>query len=166
MSLNSLAGNAVARQQKGDVLGQSSDGVSNEKDVQNALSALVEYIPAEIIVLYLATLSALPVIKEAIWDKIDALGLYLGFALLTPVLFFLIYVGKRRAAGFSWKTEWKKYPWWLTVAATLAFLAWALAVPESPFLDSESGRALSGLVALIASVFLGVLGRVFGPKPS
>jgi hypothetical protein len=39
----------------------SDDAVGpKEQDVQNALSALVEYVPAETITLYLATISALP----------------------------------------------------------------------------------------------------------
>jgi hypothetical protein len=51
------------------------------------------------------------------------------------------------------------------VAATIAFLAWALASPGGPYLVDEGGRVISGLLAIIVSTLLGVLGRFFAPNP-
>jgi hypothetical protein len=135
------------------------------EDVQNALSALVEYVPAETITLYLATVSALPVLA-AVVPWLNALTVYGLFALLTPILFGLIYAGKRRAAGKSRWPGWNAWPWWPMSAATLAFLAWGLAVPDGPFATTDNGRVLGALVAIVASTFLGVLGRVFAPRPA
>ena len=80
-------------------------------------------------------------------------------------MFSLIYIGKRRGAGLAWSPKWNEWPYWPMIAATIAFLAWGMAVPDGPFSQSESGRVFTGLTAIFASVFLGVLGRVFGPKP-
>jgi hypothetical protein len=50
-------------------------------------------------------------------------------------------------------------------AATLAFLAWGLTVPDGPYLDSDNGRVVSGLLAILVSTLLGVGGRFFAPRP-
>ena len=169
MSLNSLASTRVARDVEARAKGRalsiaSEDAVGpKEEDVQNALSALVEYVPAETITLYLATVSSLPVLSAAV-PALNALRTYIVFAVLTPILFALIYAGKRRAAGQSRWPGWKLWPWWPTVAATAAFLAWGLAVPDGPFATTDSGRVLGGLAAIVVSTLLGVLGRFFAPK--
>lgn len=171
MSLNSLAANHVALNvsaslERRKIGAASEDTVGpKEQDVQNALSALVEYLPAETIALYLATVSSLPVLVDSI-PGLSAIMVYCFFGILTPILFAAIYIGKRRAAGQSLWPGFKLWPWWTMIAATIAFLAWGLTVPDGPFLTSDSGRVLGGLLAIIVSTLLGVAGRVFGPKPS
>lgn len=169
MSLNSLATSRVARDvstgpQPRDFAVASDDAVAPKgQDVQNALSALVEYVPAETITLYLATLAALPVLRETI-PTLSAPLVYALFGVLTPGLFALIYAGKRRAAGEPRWPGTKAWPWWQMIAATIAFLAWGLAVPDAPFLTSERGNVLGGFIAIVVSTILGVLGRFFA-KP-
>lgn len=163
MSLNSLAVSRVAREAPSRAEGlesiASEDAVGPKgEDVQNALSALVEYVPAETITLYLATLASISELKE-----VDSEQVYWFYAGLTPLLFALIYAGKRRAAG---KSRWpgvRQWPWWPMIAATIAFLAWGLSVPGAPALVTP---ALAGLVAIVVSTLLGVAGRFFGPKPA
>lgn len=170
MSLNSLAANRVARDlatitKRQDVSLASEDSIGPKgEDVQNALSALVEYVPAETITLYMAAISALPALVSVI-PSLTAAKVYWLFGILTPALFALIYAGKRRAAGQRPCPGFMGWPWWTMIAATIAFLAWALAIPEGPYLTSESGRVLSGLIAIVVSTLLGVLGRLFAPKP-
>ncbi|HUE84709.1 MAG TPA: hypothetical protein VMO26_01405 [Vicinamibacterales bacterium] len=169
MSLNSLASTRVAREAEARanvrILSSSSEDAvgPREDDVQNALSALVEYVPAETITLYIATVSSLPVLTAAV-PALNALTVYIVFAALTPALFALVYAGKRRAAGESRWPGWRAWPWWPTVAATVAFLAWGLAVPDGPFSTTDSGRVLGSLVAIFVSTLLGVFGRFFTPK--
>lgn len=170
MSLNSIAASRVARdlsrRSPGETLSLASEDAMGpkEQDVQNALSALVEYVPAETITLYLATVASLPVLVKTI-PGLSSWMVYALFGALTPILFALIYSGKRLAAGESRSPGWKLWPWWPMVAATIAFLAWGLAVPDGPFLTSEGGRVLSGLLAIIVSTLLGVVGRFFAPRP-
>lgn len=165
MSLNSVASTRVARElagRGGRTLGvaETDDG-GTAPDVQNALSQLVEYIPAETITIYLAVVSALPTIRRAL-PLLTPTLLYWAVAILTPVLYFLILVGKRRAAvgpGLPALKDWL----WPALAATVAFLAWALAVPSRPYLTGEEGGVTAGLLAVVVSVILGVLGRFFAP---
>jgi len=170
MSLNSLAAGRVARDmativpmREFSVASEDTLGLK-EQDVQNALSALVEYVPAETITLYLALLSALPALVSVI-PGLSAAAIYWLFGGLTPLLFSAIYAGKRRAAGQPRSPGFKRWPWWSMIAATIAFLAWGLAVPGGPYLASESGRVLSGLVAIVVSTLLGVGGRFFATQP-
>jgi hypothetical protein len=51
------------------------------------------------------------------------------------------------------------------IAATIAFFAWGLAVPDGPFLASAGSNVLGGLLAIIVSTLLGVAGRFFAAKP-
>lgn len=169
MSLNSLASSRVAREvwssDKAALSTASEDAVGpNEQDVQNALSALVEYVPAETITLYLATIASLPVLVDAV-PSLSAEKVYLVYGVLTPVLFALIYAGKRRAARKTRWPGWREWPWWPMIAATVAFLAWGLTIPDGPFLTGEGGRVLAGLLAIVVSTVLGVVGRFFAPKP-
>ncbi len=167
MSLNSLAVSRVAREvstspQRGDLSVASDDAFGpKEEDVQNALSALVEYVPAETITLYLATISALAAIPG-----LSAVTAYWFFGALTPLLFALIYAGKRRAAGEPRWPGFKLWPWWPMIAATIAFLVWGLTVPGGPSLEIEGGHALTGLLAIVVSTLLGVAGRFFAPRPA
>jgi hypothetical protein len=124
----------------------------------------VEYVPAETITLYLAVVSSLPVLVGIV-PGLSAAKVYGCFGLATPILFAVIYAGKRRAAGQSRCPGLKLWPWWPMVAATVAFLAWGVAVPNGPFLADEGGRVLAGLLAIIVSTLLGVFGRLFAPKP-
>ena len=134
MSLNSLAVTRVAHdvsmRDTGKMLSFASEDATGpkEQDVQNALSALVEYLPAETITLYLATVASLPELVKFI-PGFSAWMVYVLFGVLTPILFALIYSGKRRAAGQSRSPGWKLWPWWPMIASTIAFLAWGLAVP-------------------------------------
>ena len=162
MSLNSLAVSRVAREGTPRPTGlesvASDDAVGPKgEDVQNALSALVEYVPAETITLYLATLSSLSALVGVTADQV-----YWFFGALTPALFALIYAGKRRAAGLPRWPGVGKWPWWPMIAATIAFLAWGLSVPGGPTLVSQT---VAGLLAVVVSTLLGVAGRFFGPEP-
>lgn len=173
MSLNSLTTNRVAREvarkgsvQKGITVASEDSLGPDRQDVDNALSALVEYVPAETITMYLATIAALPALAKAITEvSVDAKNVYWLFALLTPVLYALIYAGKRKAAGESRWPGLKEWPWWPMIAATVAFMAWGLTVPDGPFLAGDEGRVVAGLIAIFISTLLGVAGRFFAPAP-
>lgn len=163
MSLYSLTSNRVARDLRSTTTRNSEDVTPPSPDVQNAMSALVEYIPTETISLYLATVAALPVISKRI-SILTPEAVYWIFAGLTPILYALIYAGKRRAAGQPRCPGLVEWPWWPTIASFVAFVVWGLAIPDAPYLTDESGRVFAGLFAVFVSVMLGVIGRVFGPK--
>jgi hypothetical protein len=140
-----------------------------EKPIQNtpqssALDGLVKYIPTESITLYVAATAAISSLK-ATFPSLTPLGLYVAFVALTPVLFLLIYLGKRRSQGLPILppavAEW---PWWKLIASTIAFAVWALAVP--PLVDSDPGKVVAAFGALLVSTILSLIGGVVEPAPA
>ena len=135
-----------------------------ENSVTNALSMLVKYIPTESITLYVAALSAAPALKS-FSPRINELAIYWFFGILTPVLVVLIYLGKRRVANLPLIPPRSAWPWWKSIAATIAFLVWALAVPNNPYIQGESQSALAGFFAIFISTLLSILEPIF-ERPS
>ncbi|HYG10633.1 MAG TPA: hypothetical protein VD835_11835 [Pyrinomonadaceae bacterium] len=121
----------------------------------NALGMLIKYVPTESITLYVAAASAAPTLKSL---NIDEKSIYWFFGLLTPVLFALILIGKRKAVGVKPLADW---PWWKTVAATVAFFVWALAVPGQPDIPGDTSGAIAAVLALLISTFLSILKPIF-----
>ena len=146
-----------------------SDSGGQGNQIDNAISTLTGYLPTESITLYIAALAIVPALNalNSIFTKAPPLNALASmvFTVLTPVLFLLIYVAKRRSAGLPrLPGSIKEYPWWGMFAATVAFLAWAVAVPESPYLTSNEGRVVAGFLALFISTALSRLEPVFGPQ--
>jgi hypothetical protein len=124
----------------------------------NALDSLARYIPTEAITLYVAACSAMASLKEKIPANAE-LWVYWIFVVLTPILFLVIFMGKRRSAGLSALPAISKWPWWKLVAATIAFGVWALAVPTGPY----SGGEVSGIVAAFCALFVSTILTLFEP---
>jgi hypothetical protein len=127
-----------------------------------ALDALVKYIPTESVTLYVAATSAIATLTAALpW--LTPLRLYWGFVALTPVLFLLIYIGKRRSQKLRFlpksAAEW---PWWKLIASTLAFMVWALALP--PLVSTDSGKVVAAFGALLVSTILSLVAAVVEPQ--
>jgi hypothetical protein len=124
----------------------------------NALSMLVKYIPTESITLYVAAISAASSLATlGVTTKI----IYWFFGILTPLLTLAIYFGKRRAAKLKAIPKPAEWPWWETVAGTIAFLVWALAIPNNPYIDGPTQGALAGFFALFISTILRVFENLF-----
>jgi hypothetical protein len=127
----------------------------------NALDGLVRYIPTESITLYVAATAAMPSLKAAI-PYLTASLLYWGFVVLTPILFLLIYVGKRRSQKLSpLPQSMAQWPWWKLIASTIAFMVWALAVP--PLIETDAGKVVAAFGALLVSTILTLIGGVVEP---
>src|ERR1700674_3441348 len=95
----------------------------------NALDGLVKYIPTESITLYVAATAAMSSFT-ATFPFLTPYWLYWGFVVLTPILFLLIYIGKRRSQNLSaLPQQVTNWPWWKFIASTIAFMVWALASP-------------------------------------
>jgi hypothetical protein len=137
-----------------------------------ALDGLIKYIPTESITLYLAATSAF-----SSWTKssatsgvkaaptLDPMYLYWGFVVLTPILFLLIYSGKRHSQNLPLLPDAiGDWPWWKLSASTIAFMVWALAVP--PLVDSDLGKIAVAFGALLVSTLLSLIGAVVEPTPN
>jgi hypothetical protein len=137
-----------------------------------ALDGLVKYIPTESITLYLAATAALssstkaaPVAGAKAAPTLEPMYLYWGFVALTPILFLLIYLGKRRSQNLPLLPDTiADWPWWKLIASTIAFMVWALAVP--PLVDSDLGKVAVAFGALLVSTLLSLIGAVVEPAPT
>jgi len=127
----------------------------------NALSMLVKYIPTESVTLYVAAISAAAALKS-IWSQVNAVQIYWFFAALTPVIFILVLLGKRRMMHLlPLLPPVREFPWWKLIACTVAFLVWALAVPGNPYISGESAGAVVGFFAIFISTILSLLEPIF-----
>lgn len=84
------------------------------------------------------------------------------FLIATPVVAWLVYAAKIKAAQKPLPIMYGTWPIWEMFAATAAYCAWAFALPNSPFLDySWYSAPLSGVVVLVASTVLGLVAPFF-----
>ena len=128
----------------------------------NALDGLVKYIPTESITLYVAATAAMSSLT-ATFPSLTPYWLYWGFVALTPVLFLLIYIGKRRSQKLpAFPQPATKWPWWKLIASTIAFMVWALAVP--PLVTTDAGKIVAAFGALLVSTTLTLVGGVVEPS--
>jgi len=133
---------------------------AQDNNVTSYLEALVKYIPTESITLYIATVAATPAIQSE-WLWFTEGSLYWIFVVLTPVLLLLLYMGKRRTVNLSAWPPLNEFPWWNTIAATIAFAIWATAIPGNGLFESDTGGVLAGLLALFVSTVLNILSAIF-----
>ena len=131
--------------------------------VTGSLNLLVKYIPTEVITLYVATLSATPALQD-VFPSMQTRDVYWGFTIVTPLLLFLVYVNKRATSGLTPVPTAREWPWWKLIAATVAFMVWALAVPGNPYVSGEAAAVLAGLGAVFISMILNLLEPVFEKK--
>lgn len=133
---------------------------SSATPIDTAFNVLFGYIPTEILTLYVAVLAA--VAKEgkvtpALWIT------FFCFLVATPIVVWLVFGAKLIAVRKAIPLEYAKWPVWEMFAATVAFSAWAFALPNSPFSQFTEwySPALSGVVVLVASTVLGLLAPFF-----
>ena len=121
----------------------------------NFLDALAKFIPGELVTLYLAAVAAAPAFHDAL--GVSSKGIYWFFVLvLSPGLFAMIMAAKRATAGMDAWPGAKDWPYWKMAASAIAFLIWALAVPGSPYLNSEPGKIVAAFLALLTSTILSI----------
>lgn len=167
MSINSLTQTEIRRSLRERAVGIApGEGAvpDNDNAVSNALSMLVKYIPTESVTLYVAAVSATAALK-GFRPWLTEYHIYWFFGVFTPLLFVLIFLGKRRASQLPTIPAPREWPWWKIFAATVAFLVWALAVPGNPYVRGDTGGAVAGFLAIFISTVLSVLEPLFDRRP-
>jgi hypothetical protein len=129
----------------------------------NTLDSLVRYIPTEAITLYIAACSVMAALKDKVPPGIPY-WVYWAFVILTPLLFLIIFAGRRRSDGLPAFPPFRALPWFTICASTIAFGVWSLAIPGTPYLKGEVGGVLAAFLALFVSTFLTLLEPIFGPS--
>jgi hypothetical protein len=120
----------------------------------DALTSLTKYIPTEVLTLYLPAVAIVAALDPPLVIPGKKL-IYWIFALgLTPLISLLVYVRRRALAGMGRWPSWTEFPLWSLIAGSIAFLAWALALPGNPYLEKPAMHVASGFAALLASTLL------------
>lgn len=159
MSISSLVDEELVR--RGTVTVTFGTGQQkSEPKTSAAFEALARYIPTEVVTLYIAAASAMAALKEAL-PGVNENNTYWFFVIVTPVVFLVVYVGKRLANQQPALPPLGQWPWWKLVAATVAFAVWALAVPTTPYLTGAAGGAVAAFFATFVSVLLSLLAPIF-----
>jgi hypothetical protein len=94
---------------------------------------------------------------------VDAISDLLDLVVLTPIIFLLIYTGKRRTQNLSFLPPHRRsWPWWKLIASIIAFGIWALAVP--PLVTTDAGKVVAAFGAIGVSAALSLVGAVVEPR--
>lgn len=162
MSLVSLARESANRQpaaQPGVLSAEKSSGDSDQ-----SIERLTKYIPTESLTLYVAALAASTALQTFL-AFLSTVFLYWAFALLTPILFLILFLRKLRLENkpLPQGKEWIPVAWG-GIAAFIAFVAWALAVPGAPYLEGDAGRIVAAFLALFISTILDLFAPFFQAK--
>jgi hypothetical protein len=133
----------------------------SQNAMTTALKVIVTYIPTEVLTLYVAVLAAIQVPNGT-----PSRSLYITFYCFlagTPLIVWLVYAAKVKSGGKPLPLAPRKWPLWEMCAATVAYTAWAFALPDSPFKSFTNWYtpALAGVVVLIISALLGLLAPLF-----
>ena len=127
--------------------------------INTALYVIFGYVPTEILTLYVSILAALH------QPKTPATALWLTFWIFfitTSIVVWLIYAAKIKASQKPVPVAFSQWPVWEMLAATVAYIAWAFALPETPFSEyAWYSSALAGIIVLVASTVLALLAPFF-----
>jgi hypothetical protein len=154
MSASTLAGNAMAR------TGVRRRAQPTTTPAADTLKSITAAIPSEVLTVYIAIVAALA--STTVGSAGSWIAFY-GCLIAAPVVVWVLYAGQTRAKdGYLPKSP-NEWPRWEMFAATVAFAAWAFALPQSPFAAySWYSAPIAGVVVLVAVTVLGLLAPVIG----
>jgi uncharacterized membrane protein len=131
---------------------------------EDTLTQLLRYTPTEVVGLYIAVVSVLPALPdEGVTEVCESSFtwrwvLFALFAVATP--FAVVAASKVQAVRAKTTFAW---PVFEMVVATLAFAAWAVALPASPFFDFCSWEGWMGaVVGIVVVLGIGIAAKLAG----
>jgi hypothetical protein len=130
--------------------------------MDTAFNVIFGYIPTEIVTLYVAVLAGIntdDAVLPGDWRT------FWCFLASTPLVIWVVFATKLKAIGKPLPAHPGSWPLWEMSAGTLAFGAWAFAMPSTPFAAyAENGwysPGLAGVVVLVVSASLGLVAPLF-----
>lgn len=137
--------------------------------VNTAMQVLFGYIPTEILTLYVAVVAAMhqtPKTGEIAPVTNEDWVVFFSFLVATPAVFWVVYATKLKGAGKPLPISYGTWPLWEMTAATIAYFAWAFALPQTPFRAFANwySSGLAGVAVLVTSTALGLLAPLFQNK--
>lgn len=136
---------------------------TSETSVSTALKTLTTYVPTETLTLYVALVAALqPTANVA---KTSSTGDWIAFWIFlffTPLAIWITFATKLASDKKQLPLRLRYWPKWEMTAGTLAYVAWAMGLPDSPFAQFPwYSASVAGFVVLITSTILGMLAGLF-----
>jgi hypothetical protein len=125
-----------------------------------ALKSIVDYIPTEIVTIYVAVGAALSdAATPSRTGQWVAFWVFLG---VTPLALWALFAARLRAANTSPLLDPMRWPWPELVVATVAYVLWAFTLPATPFADfSWYKPGLGTAVLLVGTLILGLGAPLF-----
>jgi hypothetical protein len=164
MSISSMTNIAILRHAGTDVTSYKAiDQASGnpqipQTEVTAALKAIASYIPSEILTVYVAVLAVLQQADNRLPSDAARLTFWI-FLVLTPVVVLLVHASKVVASKNTTNTTPKSWwPVWEMIAATIAFVAWAMVLPDNPFQkEGWYSASVAAIAVLLVSMLLGLI---------
>ena len=123
----------------------------SESAVTTSMKVIATYIPTEVLTLYLAVVAATTG-GDTGWI---AFGIFL---VLTPTVVWLVYATRVKTSERRLPLNPSQWPMWEMFAATVAYAAWAFALPATPFASFPwYSASIAGIAVLATSMLLGLL---------
>lgn len=141
-------------------------------EIKTAITKLARFIPTESITIYLAAVSTVAAISEAsggnsvnqttenwIMNILAPVSLYwITGLIVTPAIFLLIRAIAQMKLN---KKPFSEFPIWKLLASIIAFLIWALAIPNNPYADSAAAKSAFAFLAIVISIFLDLFDQFY-----
>lgn len=172
MSVSSMTNVAFARRRDvaptdeapdsiGAIAASKGDPPETQTAGSSALSAIAAYIPTEVLTVYVAVIAAINPAQASATSSGSAAGAFLFFLVATPIVVWLVYAGKVRKAKKKLPVKLAQWPKWEMFAATVAYAAWAFALPETPFASyAWYSAAIAAVAVLLVSMAIGLIAPV------
>ena len=162
MSINSMTDSAMKRRAAAagapPAPAPAGVAVAAAPAAMTPVAAVVTYIPTEILVVYVAAVAALTIPGAAGPTPGAAWLAFAAFLIATPIVVWLTYAAKVRNQAGTLPVDPKSWPRWEMAVGTIAFVAWAFALPQTPFGSFHwYTPAVAGLAVLLVSTAIGLL---------
>jgi len=132
----------------------SGAAIAEDNPINTALQTVVIYLPTEVLTLYVAVLAATDTTSR--WIS------FWAFLIATPAIIWMVFAAKVKSENRVLPVVPGQWPVWEMLAGTIAFVAWAFALPTTPFSTfTWYSAGLAGVAVTIASTLLGLLAPLF-----
>ena len=134
------------------------DAAAPATPANTALQTLTTYLPTEILTLYVAAVAAIgPWTVNG--QPVGRWAPFFAFLVVTPILVWVAFATKLRSVGKPLPASPQRWPMWEMIAATLAYVAWTFALPNTPFIQftNRYSSGMASFLVLIVSSGLGIV---------
>jgi hypothetical protein len=135
---------------------------TRQQPTTDALARIMACIPAEIVLVYVATIAAIT--TDATRARTGQWVAFWAYLAATPVtLLFGVAAAGATSADKLALLKPGRWPWVEMIAATACFAIWGFTLPGTPFADFGWYRpAVATVVLLAGSLVIGLLAPIFG----